>query len=334
VSVLVTGGTGLIGSNICIQLIERGIEVRTLARDPGNADSQRLRALGVEMVRGDIADLASVEQAVEGVVGVIHSAAMLGRPGATIAEGLSSNVLGSIHVLTAAARAGGIPVVQLLTSTFFDMWASSLTEFSPLDLLYRNTDPYSVTKRLAFVEGAARAGAGQDVRFMIPGAAFGPSPCVEKAMIRPSFNDRIASAIRGELSEQIPLQVPFTSVRDCAFVCIAALEKGARGERYIAMGRAQDVGTISDTCNRACHIAGVDHRVRDVPKTMLDDPEVVQKYGVTMTTLGKRTYPTPFFDTSFTELRLGYVPTPLDEGLGITIEWMRGQKIIGQEVGA
>jgi nucleoside-diphosphate-sugar epimerase len=327
-SVLVTGGTGLIGSNICIQLIERGIEAHTLARDPGSADAQRLRGLGVKMLQGDVADLTSVERAVQGAEGVIHSAAMLGRPGATIIEGLSSNVLGSIHVLTAAARAGGIPVVQLLTSTFFDMWESSLTEFSPLDLLFRNMDPYSLTKRLAFVEGAARARAGQDVRFMTPGAAFGPSPCVERAMIRPSFNDRIASAIRGELSEQIPLPVPFASVRDCAYVCIAALERGARGERYIAMGRAQDVGTISDTCNRACRIAGVEHRVRDVPKSMLDDPEVVQKYGATMTTLGKRTYPDPFFDTSFTERRLGYVPTPLDEGLGLTIEWMRGQKII------
>ena len=326
--VLVTGGTGLIGSNACVQLVAKGIKARTLARNPDNSDARQLRAVGVEVVAGDITDLASVRRAMTGAEGVIHSAAMLGRPGSSLEEGVASNVLGSLNVLTAAAELGGMPVVQLLTSTFFDMWQRSLTETSPLDLFFRNTDPYSVTKRLAYVEGAVRAAEGQDVRFMIPGAAYGASPCIEKAMIKPSFNDRLASAIRGEMHEQIPLVVPFTAVRDCAYVCLAALEKGARGERYIAMGRAEDVGTIAQTCNSACAIAGTAHRVRDVPKDSLDDPDVVKKYGVTMTTLGKRTYPKPFFDTSFTERRLGYRPTPLSEGLREAIEWMRRQKIL------
>ena len=326
--VLVTGGTGLIGSSICAQLVKQGDKVRTLLRNPQSQDAQKLAATGIEILPGDISDLESVQKATQSADGVIHCAAMLGRPGASLEEGLSSNVVGSINVLTAAVSNGGIPVVQLLTSTFFDMWEKTLTEFSPLDLMFRNTDPYSVTKRLAYVEGVARVGADQDIRFMIPGAAFGPSVCVEKAMIRPSFNDRIASSIGGEMKEQIPLQVPFTFVNDCAYVCVAALERGAKGERYIAMGRQEDMGTISASCNRACELAGVPYRVYDVPRASLDDPAVVKKYGVTMTTLGKRNYPTPFFDTSFTEKRLGYVPTPLDEGLKITIDWMRRHTII------
>lgn len=327
-NVLVTGGTGLIGSSVCVQLIKRGAKARTLVRNPQTPDAERLRDIGVEILPGDISDLKSVRKATEGTDGVIHCAAMLGRPSSSIEEGLSSNVIGSINVLTAAAGLGGMPVVQLLTSTFFDMWERTLTELSPLDLMFRNTDPYSVTKRLAYVEGVARVASGQDIRFMIPGAAFGPSVCVDKAMIRPSFNDRIASAIRGEMNEQIPLWVPFTAVSDCAHVCIAALEKGAMGERYIAMGRQQDVGTISASCNRACELAGVRHRVHDVPRDKLDDPEIVKKYGVTMTTLGKRTYPKPFFDTSFTERRLSLVPTALDDGLRTTIEWMRQHRIV------
>ncbi len=60
----------------------------------------------------------------------------------------------------------------------------------------------------------------------------------------------------------------------------------------------------------------------------LDDPAILAKYGPTMTSLGKRNYPKPFFDSSFTEKRLGYVPTPLDQGLAVTIDWMRRNKII------
>ena len=74
--VLVTGATGLIGSNICKQLIEQGDTVRALVRDLGAA--QGLADLGVTLVQGDIADAESVLRAAEGAEAAIHSAAVLG----------------------------------------------------------------------------------------------------------------------------------------------------------------------------------------------------------------------------------------------------------------
>ena len=327
-TVLVTGATGLIGANICEQLIKQGDRVRTIARKPMAPDGLALRDLGVEVLPGDITDLACVQKATEGVDGVIHSAALRGLPGATLELSVGPNVVGTINTLTAAYSAGGIPVVQVLTSTYFDMWDKSLTETSPVDMMFRNTDPYSLTKRLAFLEGMQRVTQGQDIRFMLPGGGYGPSPCLENGMFHPSFNSRIAGAIRGGMDPQIPLPVPFVLADDCAWVCIAALEKGAKGERYMAMGRQLDIDTIANTCSRACELAGVAHRVEEVPKARLDDPAILAKYGPTMTSLGKRNYPKPFFDSSFTEKRLGYVPTPLDQGLAVTIDWMRRNKII------
>lgn len=327
-TIFVTGATGLIGSNICEQLLKKGDKVRTIARDPKSSDAEALKRIGVEVLAGNVADLASVQKGAEGSNGIVHSAAMLGRPGSSIEEGFSSNVMGTLNVYTAAKSIGGVPVMQLVTSTYYDMWDKPLSESSPIDQFMRNTDPYSITKRLGYVEGVVRAAEGQDIRFMLPGGAFGTSPCVEKAMIHPSFNSRIAYSIRAEMGEQLPLPVPFVLAADCAYVCIAGLEKGARGERYLAMGRNDEVDTIANSCNRACAIAGVKHRVRDVPREKLDDPEVVKKYANTMLQLAKRTYPKPFFDSSFTEKRLGYVPTKLDDALRTTIDWMRAQKII------
>lgn len=327
-TVLVTGATGLIGSNICEQLIRKGDRARTIARKPDAPDALALRNMGVEVLPGDITDLACVHKAMQGIDGVVHSAALRGLPDATIERSLGPNVIGTIHVLTAAHAAGGVPVVQLLTSTYFDMWDKPLSESSPIDLMFRNTDPYSVTKRLAFAEGMARVAVGQDIRFMLPGGGYGPSVCMENGMFHPSFNSRIAGAIRGGMDPQMPLPVPFVLADDCAWVCIAALEKGARGERYMAMGRQQDIDTIANTCSRACIAAGVKHRVEEVPKARLDEPAILAKYGPTMTSLGKRDYPKPFFDSSFTEKRLGYVPTALDEGLAVTIDWMRRHKVI------
>jgi len=78
----------------------------------------------------------------------------------------------------------------------------------------------------------------------------------------------------------------------------------------------------------ACEIAGVSHRVADVPKNRLDDPDIVARYGETMIALAKLEQPSPFFDSSFTERRLDYKPTPLAAGVEQTINWMRCQKLI------
>ena len=58
--VLVTGGGGFLGQAIVRRLIARGDIVRSLQR----SESPELSPLGVECLRGDISDLAVVEQAV------------------------------------------------------------------------------------------------------------------------------------------------------------------------------------------------------------------------------------------------------------------------------
>ena len=77
-TVLITGATGMIGANICERLIDQGDRVRAIARKPDAPDAIALRAMGVDVVAGDIVDLDSVQQATDGVDGVIHTAALRG----------------------------------------------------------------------------------------------------------------------------------------------------------------------------------------------------------------------------------------------------------------
>jgi nucleoside-diphosphate-sugar epimerase len=76
---LITGATGLIGSHIAERLVAAGAEVRALAR--GGSDTERLaflQKLGVELVRGDLADREAVlDAAVEGVDTIFHNAALV-----------------------------------------------------------------------------------------------------------------------------------------------------------------------------------------------------------------------------------------------------------------
>jgi uncharacterized protein YbjT (DUF2867 family) len=62
-SILVTGSTGTIGTQVLAQLQGRGADVRALTRSPGKAPLPS----GVTPVHGDLADVDSVRAALEGV---------------------------------------------------------------------------------------------------------------------------------------------------------------------------------------------------------------------------------------------------------------------------
>jgi len=62
-TILVTGSTGTIGSQVVQRLAAQGARIRSLVRD---ASSAKIPA-GVEPVRGDMADVASMRTALKGV---------------------------------------------------------------------------------------------------------------------------------------------------------------------------------------------------------------------------------------------------------------------------
>jgi uncharacterized protein YbjT (DUF2867 family) len=69
--VLVTGATGAQGGGVARHLLHRGrFAVRALTRNPDGAAARALRALGAELVRGDLADPDGLRVAVSGCYGV------------------------------------------------------------------------------------------------------------------------------------------------------------------------------------------------------------------------------------------------------------------------
>jgi len=74
--VLVTGATGYVGGRLVPRLLAEGYGVRCMVRDPNRIDPDRWR--GVEIVRGDVQDVDSLQAALRGVTDayyLIHSMA-------------------------------------------------------------------------------------------------------------------------------------------------------------------------------------------------------------------------------------------------------------------
>ncbi|MFB6116900.1 complex I NDUFA9 subunit family protein [Halosegnis sp.] len=70
--VLVTGGTGFVGSYLCDELAARGHDVTAMARDPRSADFDR----EVETVRGDVTSYDSIEAHFEEIDCVVQLVAL------------------------------------------------------------------------------------------------------------------------------------------------------------------------------------------------------------------------------------------------------------------
>jgi uncharacterized protein YbjT (DUF2867 family) len=69
-TVLVMGATGQQGGAVARELLAHGYNVMAMTRHPESDRSQALANLGAEIIRGDLADAASLEKAMGGVWGV------------------------------------------------------------------------------------------------------------------------------------------------------------------------------------------------------------------------------------------------------------------------
>ena len=99
---LVTGGTGFVGNHLIRRMRQEGIPVRAIVR---NLDKARaLKDLGVDVVKGDVSDAASLEKATIGVERVVHLVGIIQEAaGATFQ---SVHVDGTRNLLEAARKSG------------------------------------------------------------------------------------------------------------------------------------------------------------------------------------------------------------------------------------
>jgi dihydroflavonol-4-reductase len=113
--------------------------------------------------------------------------------------------------------------------------------------------------------------------------------------------------------------------KDVAKGSIAALDRGAAGERYLLSGHPHERFSTAGGINRACEIAGIDHHVEDLDYRT--DPEALTaEFGPTLMAIAEaaaKEVRKPRTTDNLTTRRLGYEPMSFDDGLRLLISWLR-----------
>jgi nucleoside-diphosphate-sugar epimerase len=173
--VLVTGGTGYVGSHAITALTRAGHRVRVLARSPAGIPAALgpLGVAGVETAIGDVTDPTAVERALEGCDAVLHAASVFSLDARRADEMTSVNVRGTEIVLGTAHRLGLDPIVYVSSEVALLPPADGevLTPDSPVQ---RPPGPYCRSKADAELVARRLQALGAPVVSVQPAALWGP----------------------------------------------------------------------------------------------------------------------------------------------------------------
>jgi UDP-glucose 4-epimerase len=143
--VVVTGGAGFIGANLCRELTSRaGVERVVAFDDLSTGSPANLLGVEVELVRASILDRAALHDVVAGADAVVHLAARPSVP-RSVSDPVAShdaNATGTLYVLEACRASGARLVAASSSSVYGDVAALPKHE----ELATRPRSPYAASK--------------------------------------------------------------------------------------------------------------------------------------------------------------------------------------------
>lgn len=249
---VVTGASGLLGSNVVRTLLAGGGEVVAVVRDPDRAAGLLPRSAELHIVRGDVTDVPALVRAgvFAGADALVHTAAYFreyGEPGGDPALLHRTNVTAVGALLGAAAEAGLSAAVHISSIGVLGPAtpARPSTESTPLDRSHTDNGYYlSKIESERVVADFCAATSAMRVAVVLPGWMWGPGDA------GPTSAGRLFRAIaEGRLARVPNAANHVVDVRDVAEACVRAAVAGSG--RYIVAGVKRALPEVAAAAARA-----------------------------------------------------------------------------------
>lgn len=324
--VLVTGGSGFVGSWLVKRLVREGLQVRVLHRKSSKLDD--LDGVPFESAYGDVTDAESLEKSCRGVDSVFHLAGVVGYSKAMRAEMDRVNIGGTENVIRACEINN---IRRLLHMSSVVAIGASLKPH-----LLNENSPYTIGQfNLGYFQ--SKKAAEDRVREAVRGKR------IDAVMVNPSTVYGPGDAKKGSRKVQMKVaqgRFPFypsggasiVSVHDVVDGIVKAWQKGRSGERYILSGENL---LVRDVFRKIAERAGVNPPRICLPRFAA---LTLGRIGDTLEAMGKKTPLNSenarvasmfhWFDSEKAKVELGFSTRSADEALAESVDWMKANKYI------
>ena len=326
--IVVTGATGHIGNVLIRELVTRGQIVRALVLP--NDDCRPLTGLEIEVVRGDVTDLKSLESAFAGADIVFHLAGIV-----TIMPSMKKvlervNVGGVYNVATACRRCG---VRRLVYTSSVHAIAEP-----PHGTIIDESQPFDPDRVLGdYARSKARATlllldevreGGLDVAICCPTGVIGPWDYGIS-----NIGQLILDFASGHLKSYVKGAYDFVDVRDVARGLILAAEKGQPGRHYIFSGAQvqvpelmkelqRNIGYPAPTCEIPSMIARAAGVLASVYYRLIRRRPVFTAYSIDVLRSNSQV------SSARARQELGFTTRPWQDSICDQINWFRSEGML------
>lgn len=257
--ILVTGGTGLLGAHVLLRLLEEGRDVRAIYRSEKSlatvrdifrhyADDPEPLMGRIAWVKGDILDIPSLEEAMDGVAEVYHIAATVSFDPRDRDFMFKVNVEGTANVVNLCLERTGVKLCHVSSVAALGRVEGQgvINEDTPWKDSEWNSN-YGKSKRSAEME--VWRGMAEGLEAVIV------NPCI---ILGPGDWNQSSAALFTKVWKGLPYYTggenAMVDVRDVAEVMVQLMDRGIFGQRFIVTQgnhRLRDViGLIADGFGR------------------------------------------------------------------------------------
>ena len=333
---LLTGAAGFLGTNICMQLLEKGCKVRALVLP--NDQSVKFIPEQVEVVLGDLTDAPSLEPfftVPEGCSSVVIHCASMVTVNPNYSEKLMAvNVGGTRNIITKVLNHPECEKMVYVSSTGaipeqpHGIKIKEVNKFDPCDpKLVVGAYSQSKAKATQMVLDAVNV-MGLKACVVHPSGILGPN---DHAI--GETTGTLLQIIKGEMPMGMQGSFNLCDVRDLAAGTIAAVDKGRIGECYILANKTVTLKEMCDMLHKECNAKQIKFYL---PLDLADKIAAGLEKQAEKT--GKMPLMTTFsvynlarnneFDYSKAEAELGYTTRSYEETIHDEVQWMIAEGLI------
>lgn len=308
--ILITGGTGFIGSHLAELCVQQGFNVTVFDRYNPNNDlgwlEQSKCKSDMNIILGDIRDYDSVSRTTEGQDIILHLAALIGIPYSYVSPlaYLKTNIEGTYNILEAARKKN---IDQILITSTSETYGTA--QYTPIDEKHPlvGQSPYSASKIAADQLAVSYYNSfGLPIKIVRPFNTYGP---------RQSSRAIIPTVISQILNGQKELKVgnlgptrDLTFVKDTASGFLSILKCEDLFGQVTNIGMNKEI-SIGELINKISSSIGVEVYIESDPNRIRPQKSEVDQLLCDNSKIRKNTDWEPEYN--------------LDTGLELTIKWAK-----------